>query len=105
MSKLASQPNVFVKLSGLPQTFAHCGWTAQDFEPYIRQVVEVFGAERVNFAGNWFVLNEVKWCGEYGRMFDTVLESLSRINTSAADLDMIFWGTAQRLYNISLRHL
>jgi len=102
MTQLSKRPNCYVKLSGLPQTYAHCGWTESDFLPYIKHILTVFGASRVNFAGNWFILNEARWCGEYTHMFNTVLKCLDNLNVSAHNVDQIFWGTAQALYNVSV---
>lgn len=46
MHALARLPNVYAKLSGLPQAYGKTGWTAADFEPYIRSALSAFGAVR-----------------------------------------------------------
>merc|ERR1711865_956034 len=86
MTKLAQHPNCFVKLSGLPQTYGQCGWSPEAFAPYIKHTLAVFGANRTNYAGNWFVLNEAKWCGNYTGMFTAVVTTLDQLEVSASDV-------------------
>lgn len=49
--RLAALPNTYVKLSGLPQSFAAPGWTADDFAPAVSVALDAFGARRLNYAG------------------------------------------------------
>ena len=103
IDRLASLPNAYCKLSGMPQTFAQHGWQTSDFVPYIHHALKAFGARRVNFAGNWFVLDEQKWGyskGTYRRMFNAVRGALVQLNTTRADMVDIFSGTATRLYRL-----
>eukprot|EP00937_MAST-01D_sp_MAST-1D-sp2_P006539 g6539.t1 len=97
---LAALPNVYCKLSGLPQTFGGTGWRAQDFAPFVSHALGAFGARRVNFAGNWFVLMEQKWGGSYPAMAAALQHTLDLLNVSAADRRQIFSETAARLYNL-----
>ena len=55
LERLAALPNVSIKLSGLPQGYGSDGWSSDDFEPYVLKALELFGAGRINFAGNWQV--------------------------------------------------
>lgn len=64
MAALARRTNVCVKLSGLV-TEAGSGWTVERLRPYVRHLVDVFGAERVMFGSDWPVVdldaNYEKW--------------------------------------------
>lgn len=98
IDKIAALPNVYCKLSGLPQAYGEPGWTGEDFRPYVRKVLNAFGAERVNFAGNWFVLMEEQWEGSYVSMMEAVLQALDGVSQN--DLDWVFTKTAMELYRI-----
>ena len=52
ISKLAEQPNVICKISGIVARAAE-GWVAQDLAPTINHCLDAFGAERVVFGGDW----------------------------------------------------
>jgi len=97
---LAMLPNVYCKLSGLPQTFASPGWASKDFQPYIAVILEAFGARRVNYAGNWFVLMEARWEGSYVAMVKAVTRALSALKVSQGDLEWIYKKTAMELYRL-----
>lgn len=100
LQSLAQQPNVFLKLSGLPQCYGQPGWSAGAFTPYIKTVLDAFGAQRVNFAGNWFVLVDDEWEGDYGGMVDAALQSFSDLSVSQTDLEWIFSKTAEEIYGL-----
>merc|ERR1719320_1036657 len=63
MLDLADLPNLYVKLSGLPQCFGSMAWTPEDFRPYIEFILNTFPSDRINFAGNWFV--DVEFSSSY----------------------------------------
>mmetsp|Transcript_47013 Transcript_47013/g.63985 ORF Transcript_47013/g.63985 Transcript_47013/m.63985 type:complete len:118 (-) Transcript_47013:230-583(-) len=97
IDKLAALPNAYCKLSGMPQAYGEPGWTGNDFRPYAKKALDAFGAQRVNFAGNWFVLMEDQWDGHYVDMMEATLEALSGVQQS--ELDWVFMKTAIDLYN------
>jgi len=112
ISMLASLPNVYCKLSGLPQTYTQPQWLDnwQSIFPYVRHVIDAFGAKRINFAGNWFVLNHDAWNCEMGK-YDCVHDSYSglidlferlmtELQLSAEDMESIFARTAIELYHL-----
>ena len=82
IKKLSTMKNVHCKVSGLPQADGTHDWTPEEFVPYVRKVFELFGRERVNFAGNWFVLNEF---GDFSKMFNTLLEVLHILEINKED--------------------
>lgn len=52
ISKLAEQPNVICKISGIVARATE-PWSAQDLAPTIDHCLNAFGAERVVFGGDW----------------------------------------------------
>ena len=52
---LAGFPNVVCKISGMTTEADHNNWTRDDLRPYIDQVVECFGFDRIIHGGDWFV--------------------------------------------------
>ena len=114
MTRLASLPNMYAKLSGLPQASASTAWVeagpakaAELFLPYVNHTLAVFGAKRVNFAGNWFVLDQAKWAAQgaangatFTPMFAAVIRAIEAAGASLADLQQIMAGTARRLYRL-----
>jgi len=100
ISALAALPNVYIKLSGLPQTYAEPGWTASDFAPYVKAALDAFGAQRMNYAGNWFVLMDEQWEGNYPDMVSAVMDVMSSLSVSDEDQEWIFSKTATELYHL-----
>lgn len=100
LSELARRPNVYCKMSGLPQSYGAPGWSADDFVPYVAAALAAFGAARVNFAGNWFVLEDEEWEGTYPTMLAAVFGALAKAGVEAGseDMEMILEKTAARLY-------
>ena len=97
---LAALPNVACKLSGLPQTYGEPGWSARAFAPFVAKTLHAFGATRVNFAGNWFVLDEDRWNGTYTTMWAAITQTLDELRVSDADRDEVYWKSAARMYGL-----
>lgn len=53
MAALAGRKNVVCKVSGIVAQCRPGKWTANDLAPVINHTLEVFGPERVMFAGDW----------------------------------------------------
>lgn len=96
ITALAALPNVYAKLSGLPQAFGGKGWVPSDFHPYISFALRAFGVRRINFAGNWFVLNEF---GTYERMLAAITGCLVK-DLPVTSIREVMGGTAERLYRL-----
>jgi predicted TIM-barrel fold metal-dependent hydrolase len=93
MAKLAVQPNVRVKISGLGQPGRP--WTAAANGWIVRQTIALFGADRCMFASN-FPVDSL--CAGFTTIFDGFREI-------AADLPMaaqarLFCRTAQEVYRM-----
>ena len=93
MKRLAEQPNVFVKLSGLG-TFSH------QVEPafiagVVRDCIALFGSDRCMFGSNFPI--EKMWTG-----FGGLLEAHERALADASEAERanVFTGTATRVYRL-----
>ena len=53
MAALAARKNVVCKISGLVSQTPRNSWTPQDLAPIIDHCLDVFGPDRVMFAGDW----------------------------------------------------
>ncbi len=93
MARLAAEPNVFVKLSGLG-TFLH-RLDAAHIARTVRETVALFGPARCLFGSNFPI--EKLWTG-YAPLLAAYREALQDL--SAADLEAVFGGTARALYRL-----
>lgn len=91
MARLAEQPNVVVKISGLGQPGRP--WRALDNAWIVREIVAMFGADRAMFASN-FPVDSL--CGT----FDDIYGGFKYIvrDLPAADQERLFYSNAQRIY-------
>ena len=53
MRTLAGFPNLYCKLSGMVTEADHRHWKPEDFTPYVRRVISLFGPDRVLFGSDW----------------------------------------------------
>lgn len=95
IAKLAKNPNVYCKLSGLVTEADWNQWTIADLQPYVDVVLEHFGPSRLAFGGDWPV---VTLASGYHRWFDTALQLCHTL--SADDLNRVFYQNALDLYQI-----
>ncbi|WP_027085200.1 amidohydrolase family protein [Cohnella panacarvi] len=82
MERAAAHPNIYCKLSGLVTEADHLHWKPEQFQPYIRHVLALFGPHRVMFGSDWPVC---LLAAEY----DEVVDVLERAIPSA-------WGEQER---------
>lgn len=92
MAALATRPNVACKLSGLV-TEAPGDWSAGDLAPYVRHLVDTFGASRLIWGSDWPVVNCAGGYDAWHRAAMTLTSPLG-----AAGQDAIFGGNAVRIY-------
>ena len=95
MRDAAAYPNVYGKVSGL-NTAASPNWDAAELKPYIDFAFECFGADRLLFGSDWPVCI---LAGDYNRVWTETNKALA--GRSAAEIEAILGGTAQKLYHIS----
>ena len=109
LRELAKSPNVAVKLGGLScpyvglpcsdrtQVPARSEDLARDFRPYIETCIEIFGAERCMFEGNYPVEGVSANYSSIWNAFKRVASGASRDEKRA-----LFHDTAARVYRLSL---
>jgi L-fuconolactonase len=95
IAELASYPNVYCKLSGMATEADHQQWTADDLRPYAEQVLQVFGADRLMFGGDWPVSTLAV---SYRRWFETVLSFISGL--PADQQRKILYENAVKFYRL-----
>jgi L-fuconolactonase len=95
LASAAAHPNVVAKVSGLDTAAGSAGWTADDLRPAFDHALEVFGADRLLYGGDWPVS---RLGGGYTRQhaaFERLIDALSLAERSA-----IRSGTATRAYGL-----
>lgn len=92
MAALAARPNVACKLSGLV-TEARSDWSAGDLEPYVRHLIDAFGASRLVWGSDWPVVNCAGGYDAWHRAAEALTSSLGAAGQAA-----IFGGNAARIY-------
>ncbi len=93
LAAAAAYPNVFAKVSGLDTAAGSPDWTADDLRPAFDHALEVFGAERLMYGGDWPV---TRLGGGYARQhaaFERLTGELAQAERAA-----IRWETAARAY-------
>jgi predicted TIM-barrel fold metal-dependent hydrolase len=93
MRRLATFPNVYVKLSGLG-TFVHRA-SIDDIQPIVSNVVSMFGAERCLWGSNFPI--EKLWTS-YPTLIALIRQAVSHLPVE--DQRQILSETARRLYRI-----
>ena len=92
IARLASEPNVVCKLSGLV-TEAAKDWQVADLREAVDHMLTCFGSQRMLWGSDWPVVN---LAGGYDRWFAAAESLLARL--SADEKAAIFGGTAARVY-------
>ncbi len=76
LARLATLPNVWCKLSGLLTESDLQQWQISDLVPYVTHVLEVFGAQRILFGGDWPVVLQA---GSYTQWVETVTQLIAHL--------------------------
>lgn len=95
LRELGRCENVTCKVSGLVTEADWRHWQYTDFVPYLDQVFETFGADRLMFGSDWPV------CllgGDYGQVKGILTRYLEPF--SADDRDRLWGGNAARVYGL-----
>jgi L-fuconolactonase len=53
LAAIAEYRNIYCKVSGMVTEAHHQQWRPSDFDPYVRHVLDVFGADRVMYGSDW----------------------------------------------------
>lgn len=94
MTRLATDTNVYCKLSGLV-TEADTDWSLDMLKPYTDHMLSVFGAERVMWGSDWPV---VRLRTEYENWFSLAMALTAELSQSQRE--QVFAGTAKDFYRI-----
>jgi predicted TIM-barrel fold metal-dependent hydrolase len=93
LDALANQPNVSIKISNFGGVDR--AWSAGSVEPFIHEILDYFGVERVMFASNFPVDRAHGSFGAHFAAFDYATRALSE-----AERDAVFAANASRIYRI-----
>lgn len=94
MSKLAQNPNIYCKLSGIA-TEQGPGWQAKTLKPVSDHLLQTFGPERLMWGSDWPVL---ELSGSYVQWFNVAQELLSDLTTE--DHQKVMGKTATEFYSL-----
>ena len=95
MKKLARFENIFCKISGMVTEADWSHWTADDLNPYLEDVFELFGASRILYGSDWPVC---LLAATYEQQLSIVLSFVERL--SADEKKRVLYENAVRFYNL-----
>lgn len=78
VESLATQPNVWCKISGMVTEANLESWKKGDFEPYMKVVCDAFGTDRLMLGSDWPVC---KLAGEYSKVMGIPLAFIDKFNS------------------------
>ncbi|WP_337182848.1 amidohydrolase family protein [Shinella sp.] len=96
MARIAAHPGVSCKVSGLVTEARHADWAPGDLAPYVRHVLDVFGAERLMFGSDWPVCLLAASYAEVLNAARGILDPL----LDAEGMAKVFGGNAVRFYRL-----
>lgn len=94
LRRLAENENVAIKISGLGTIIDN--WTEGLIRPYVREVIEIFGTDRVAFASNF---PTDRLFSDMRTIWDTFLSITA--DFSQDEKDAMFCDNARRLYRLA----
>jgi L-fuconolactonase len=96
ITALASEPNVWCKISGMVTEADHEHWKYEDFLPYLDTVVEAFGTDRIMLGSDWPVC---RLAGEYQQIMDIPVRYFKDLDS--ADKEKIFSLNCMECYELT----
>ncbi|RED66223.1 amidohydrolase family protein [Cohnella lupini] len=96
MRAISKHSNIYCKLSGMVTEADHENWEPENFAPYIRHVIELFGAERVLFGSDWPVS---LLAASYDQLVD-VLEQALPDGWDEHERERLYGGNAKEFYKL-----
>lgn len=97
MKAVSANPGIYCKLSGMVTEADSNAWTKEEFGPYIRHVLEIFGPHRVMFGSDWPVC---LLAADYDQVL-TVLEHSLPESWGEQERGRLFGWNAMQFYNLS----
>lgn len=95
LGRLAANPQVFCKLSGLVTEADWRHWTPEQLRPCLDVAFECFGAERLMIGSDWPVCTVA---ADYRRTMGVIIEYLDRFREPARAA--VLGGSARRFWNL-----
>ena len=96
LAEAATNPRTHAKLSGLYSATGDLGaWTVEQVRPFVEDALELFGADRLMYGGDWPVS---VMAGGYDRTWAAMTELLAPL--SPTERDAILGRTAELFYAI-----
>ncbi|XP_076455120.1 L-fucono-1,5-lactonase-like isoform X2 [Babylonia areolata] len=98
MKLIAANPNIYCKLSGMVTEADLNNWKEEQFEPYVKHILDCFGPDRCMFGSDWPV------CSMAGASYADVFHILLRLVRKIAPGHeaAIFRDNAVRFYGLKL---
>jgi L-fuconolactonase len=91
----AHRDHVWCKLSGMVTEADWGNWTADQLRPYIREVLDLFGASRCMFGSDWPVCRLAASYGEVVTVLESAVEDLDESGKA-----VVFGGAALEAYRL-----
>lgn len=98
MKVAAGIPRMHIKISGMVTEADWANWQPSDLKPYVEQVLELFGVERVMFGSDWPVC--LLAARSYEDVFAAVLSCLAGL--SEAEKALVLGENARRFYGLEM---
>jgi L-fuconolactonase len=95
MAALATFPSVYCKLSGMVTEADPTSWKPENFHPYLDEVFEAFGTDRVMYGSDWPVCLVA---ATYEEQLAVVRDYVARLYPS--EKQKVFGENAKRFYNL-----
>jgi len=93
--RLAAQPNVFAKLSGLVTEARWAQWTSDQIRPYLDVAFDAFGWNRLMIGSDWPVCTV---SADYARTMNVVIDYVAA--RPDHERDAVLGGNARRFWNL-----
>ena len=95
LRRMAGEPNVWCKISGVVTEADHRTWRFDQVAPYVAHALDCFGFDRAMFGGDWPVSTLAT---DYGRWVDVV--DRVTVGATAAELTALYRDTATAFYGL-----
>jgi L-fuconolactonase len=95
IARLAAQPNLVCKLSGLVTEAGPGGWSTDDLRPYAAHLFASFGPDRLLYGSDWPV---VKLAGGYRLWLEGARQLVSDL--AGDKVGAVLGGNARRVYRL-----
>ncbi|NUU79170.1 amidohydrolase family protein [Paenibacillus xylanilyticus] len=96
LAEISTYPNIYCKLSGMVTENGREGWSLEDFVPYIRKTLELFGPNRVLFGSDWPVC---LLAAEYDQVMEILLHAIPE-NWGEQEHSRLFGLNAREFYKL-----